>query len=901
MPAPAAAQSLPCPGPTVPSSAPPPASRPWQDASLPPEQRTELLLAELTLEEKVDLATGELCLVYGFYNAPIERLGIPALTMADGPAGVRITYERVNGGRATQLPAPIALAATWDVGLAGLHGELLAAEALATGHNVLLGPTLDLARTPLAGRNFEGFGEDPLLAARLAVPFVRGVQRHPVLAGAKHFAAYNQETERFTLDARVDERALREVHLAPFEAAVREADVASVMCGFNRVNGVFACEHAELLGGLLKGELGFRGFVLSDWGAIRSTAGAALGGLDHEQPAPAFFGWSLLDAVARGEVPLAVLDDKARRILGAMFRHGLFDHGVGDGAFPEAEHGAAALRIAEQGIVLLKNDRGVLPLSPRRGVRSIAVIGADAASVAAQGGGAARVEPTYGVSVLDGVRARAGADVSVQHAPGGDPVSAAHLLPGLPAIPSSVLAPPGDPGGRGLLGEYWFGAAFDGAPWVVRLDPQVAVSLGFFNFPSVSASSRPQLPNLFSLRPFAARWTGTLTAPATGEYVLALTSRGRGSVHLDGAPVLERLDADGLATTTATVSLVEGERHDLRVEYVADDPAIGVAKDLGGDVALGWAPPQGALPPAVREAAALAAASDVAVVVVRTYESEGRDRPDLSLPNGQDELVRAVAAANPRTVVVLTTGQPVAMPWLDDVAAVVQAWYAGQEQGRAVARVLFGDVNPSGKLPVTFPRRLEDTPTAAPERFPGTGGADPAAEYGEGLLVGHRWYDARGLEPLFPFGHGLSYTTFRYGDLEVAPPLPVPAWRALPAAAASGPARVAFTVENTGARAGAEVAQIYVGACPGDAAAPPRRLAGFAKVGLAPGARRRVVVDLDPRALAAWSAERRTWVAAECGLRVWVGSSSRDVRLEGTLRPGGGAAAAAEPARLSGR
>jgi beta-glucosidase len=587
-------------------------------------------------------------------------------------------------------------------------------------------------------------------------------------------------------------------------------------------------------------------------------------------------------------VPLAVLDDKARRILGAMFRGGLFDHPVGDGAFPEAAHAAAALRIAEQGIVLLRNDRGVLPLSPRRGLRSIAVIGADAETVAAQGGGAARVEPTHGVSVLDGLRARAGPEVSVRHAPGADPVSAAHLLPGLPAIPSSVLAPPGDPGERGLLAEYWFGAGFDGAPWVVRVDPQVAVSLGFFNYPSVSASSRPQLPNLFSLRPLAARWTGTLTAPATGEYVLALTSRGRASVRLDGSVVLERLDAAGLATTSATVRLVEGEPRELRVEYVADDPAIGLAKDLGGDVALGWAPPPGALAPAVREAAALAAASDVAVVFVRTYESEGRDRPDLALPNGQDELVRAVAAANRRTVVVLATGQPVTMPWLDEVGAVVQAWYAGQEQGRAVARVLFGDVNPSGKLPVTFPRRLEDTPTAAPERFPGSGGGDPAVEYAEGLLVGHRWYDARGLEPLFPFGHGLSYTTFRYGDLEVAPPAPLPAWRALSAVTAgSGPARVAFTVENTGARAGAEVAQVYVGTCPGDAAAPPRRLAGFAKVPLAPGVRRRVVVDLDPRALGSWSVERGAWVGPGCALRVWVGSSSRDLRLEGTLPRGG--------------
>lgn len=881
----AAAQTLPCPGPTLASTAPPPAEMPWLDATLPPERRAEVLLAEMTLEEKIDMATGELCLVYGYYNAPIERLGIPALTMADGPAGIRVTYERVNGGRATLLPAPIALAASWDPALASIQGDVLGAEAFALGHNILLGPTLDLARTPLAGRNFEGFGEDPLLAARLAVPLVRAIQEHPVLADAKHYAVYNQETERFEVDARLDERALRELHLRPFEAAVREGDVATVMCGFNRVNGVFACENRLLLSDILKGEMGFRGFVLSDWGAIRTTAGAALAGLDQEQAFERFFGRRLADAVRRGEVPEAAVHDKARRILETMFRFGLFDRRTEPFAgLPVEEHGARSREIAERGVVLLRNE-GLLPLS-EAAIRTIAVIGADAANVVTQGGGAARVEPTYGVSVLDGIRARAGPGVRVEHAAGGDPVSAPHLLPGPPIVPSSVLtlrAP--HSATRGVRVEYWSTPGFAGPPEISRVERHVARSLGFFNYPSVNASSLPQIPNRFSLRRVSARFTGTLTPPATGEYTLTLSSRGRGWLWLDGALVIDHAEVHDLEPRSATVHLVAGQRYDLRVEYAADHPDVGVKKDLGGDVKLGWLVPPGAVTPDVEEAAALAARSDVAVVVVRDYGTEGRDRVDLALPNAQDALVHAVAAANPRTVVVLMTGQPVTMPWLDEVQAVIEAWYPGQEQGNVVARVLFGDVNPSGKLPVTFPRALEETPAGALAPDGPADAAGPATTYSEGILVGYRWYDSLAAEPLFPFGHGLSYTSFRYDDLGADSGVrPHPARAGATPTAPEAWGEVAFTVTNTGARAGAEVAQVYVGPCAGDTGRPPRALAGFAKVELQPGASERVVVEVAPESLSTWAAGRG-WVSTECERPVYVGSSSRDIRLDGVIRP----------------
>ncbi|HET7752538.1 MAG TPA: glycoside hydrolase family 3 C-terminal domain-containing protein [Anaeromyxobacteraceae bacterium] len=862
---------------------------PWTDATLPPEQRAELLLSAMTLEEKLDLETGERCLNYGYFNAAIDRLGIPALTMTDGPAGVRIPYRHVNDGKATQLPAPIAVAASWEPELARAQGDVLGAEAFATGHNVVLGPTLDMPRTPLAGRLFEGFGEEPLLASQLSAAMVEGIQEHPVLADAKHFAAYTQETDRFTVDARLDERVLREIYLPPFEAAVR-AGVASVMCGFNRVNGVYACDDRAMLTGVLKGEMGFGGFVLSDWGSVHGTVEAAMAGLDQELAFEKYFGRPLRDAVKRGEVPMAVVDDKARRIATAMFRFGLFDHPALVTPLPDREDGARSREIAERGVVLLKNDGDLLPLSA--GVTSIAVIGADAVNANAQGAGAARVEPTYSVSPLDGIRHRAGAGVKVEHAPGGDFVSAADLLPGPTAIPSAVLTPPGRNDVHGLLAEYWMSPRFEGAPDLVEVEPRVARSLGFFNYPSTNASSVPQIPARFSLHRGSARWTGILVAPSTGDYTLTLTSRGRGWVYVDGRLVIDHSEVHDLGSKSVMVRMQQGEAHDLRVDYSADHPDVGKKTDLGGDVKLGWEIPAGAVLPAVQDAVALAARSDVAIVVARDYSTEERDHPSLALPAAQDDLIAAVAAANPRTIVVLTTGHPVAMPWLDQVRAVVEAWYPGQEQGAVIARVLFGDVNPSGKLPVSFPRRLADT--AAGDLHDAIRDAQgPVVTFGESTLLGYRWYDAKGIEPLFPFGHGLSYTSFGYHDLEVTA-------GAAPGTTAGRAVSVAFTLANEGGRAGAEVAQVYVGRCPGDQVNAPRRLGGFAKVQLEPGASQRVVVDVAPEALTRWSSDTHRWTPVECDPPVFVGSSSRDLRLTSADAPASSPAPAPEPAAAGG-
>ncbi|MFN8467686.1 MAG: glycoside hydrolase family 3 C-terminal domain-containing protein, partial [Caldilineaceae bacterium] len=820
------------------------------DRSPAVEEKVEQLVAQLTLAEKVALVSGRLA-VEDDGTEPERPTGLPRLALADSPAGIRLANPKLPDHRATALPAPLALAATWDPDLAHRYGRVLGAEAAMTGHNIFLGPAVDIARAPRAGRTFESFGEDPLLQSRLAVAEIEGIQAQGVVACVKHYIVNNQEHRRSTIDVIVDERTLQEIYLPPFAAAMQAGGAGSVMGSYNRINGVYACENPFVLTSILRDQLGFRGFVMSDFLATQSTAAAANAGLDWELGAK-MWGPQLLEAVVKGDVEPATLDEMVRRILRPILGLQLAGQDGPSGPLPVREHGAEALAIAEQGIVLLKNEGSLLPLQADA-IRSIAVIGPDADNISGVGGGSAFVQPAYAVSVLDAIRQRVGASMQVEYAAGVDPVGPGVLLPGPPAVPQALLAPNRQvPAGSGLLVEYWDNPSFAGAPVVTRVEPRAELNFGFFNmFPGLSAAS-PKLPG----RPpelrgkISVRWRGVLVAPADGEYRLALTYLGSARLLLDGQVIIDEASPSiaesapsrlpmglppgereaQIRTAVAAVPLAGGAEYDLVVEYAASAPGHWIFGEAM--LRLGWQPPAGAVSPAIAAAAALAARSDAAVVVVRTYETEEMDRPNLRLPNAQDVLIRAVSAANPKTVVVLMNAAPVAVSeWEEQVPALVEAWFAGQEQGNAVARVLFGDVNPRGKLPITFPRDESATPIASSEQYPGV---DGKLHYTEGVNVGYRGYDSLHITPQYPFGHGLSYTSFEYADLQVSPP----------SAGGTELIQVDFVVANTGQRAGTEVAQVYIA----PATAPDaKRLVGWARVALAAGELRPVRVTLDPQ------------------------------------------------------
>lgn len=803
------------------------------------DARVEDLLSRMTLDEKLSMLAGT-----GFDTAPVPRLGIPALHMTDGPAGVRT-------GPATSFPAGVALAASFDPALVERVGAAIAREARAQGKNVLLAPCVNIQRAPHAGRNFESFGEDPFLAARIAVGYVRGVQSEGVMAAVKHYAANNQERERHTIDVRVDERTLQELYLPAFKAAVQEGGAWSVMAAYNQVNGAFATENEYLLNDVLKQRWGFRGLVMSDWGAVKSTVPTLRHGLDLEMPTGLFLNPAAVKrALDSGAVTQSQVDDKVSRILRAMVSLGLLDRALYEGGESDTPaHRSLTREAAREGVVLLKNERAVkneralLPFDANK-LRSVAVIGPNADVARLGGGGSAQVVPPYSVSPLEGIKRRVGNAVRVEHAPG------VVALEDTDAVPAENLRTP-DGKSRGLLGEYFTNVELAGEPALRRVDAQV-------DFRWATGAPAPGFPD----DQFSTRWTGSLVATTSGRYSLSLSSNDGGRLYLDDRLLVDLWADHATLTGAAVVELKAGEPRRLRVEHYE---SRGHA-----DARLGWRRIEdGTLSAAVETARR----ADVAVVFAglsEATETEALDRPDLNLPAGQDELIAAVVRANPRTVVVLNSGGPlVPRGWLDSVPTVVQAFYLGQEGGTALAEILFGDASPTGKLPASWPRRWEDS--HAYGRYPGDGGA---VEYGEGLLVGYRWFDTKNVEPLFPFGHGLSYTTFVYDGLK------------LTRGRSDGApfVRAEFEVRNTGARDGAEVAQVYVREERPALPRPLKELKGFSKVFLKAGERKRVAVTLPADAFSLYDPARRGWVMDAGDFTIKVGASSRDIRLEGRVR-----------------
>jgi beta-glucosidase len=721
-----------------------PAGAPYRNPSLAPEKRVADLLSRMTLEEKARMLAG----AGWMESAAIDRLGVPSIRMADGPMGVRSwagSSAITSAGNtpfkvlATSFPSGIAMAATWDTDLVRNEGQAIAQEVKALGRDMILGPTVNINRVPLWGRNFEGYGEDPYLSARLGVAYIQGVQGEGVIPSVKHFAANNEEYERHRVDASVSDRALHEIYLPAFKAAVQQADVWTVMSAYNKLNGVHCAEDPTLLDDILKNEFGFKGFVISDWGSTYSTAPTVNAGMDLEMPGGAAFetwfarpqtaaagnsgGWlqapKVLAEVKAGHITESTLDDNVGRILRVLFASGLFDHprpAVADPATVEDRidtpaQKAVALRGATEGIVLLKNSANLLPLAPAK-IHSMAIIGPNASVARTGGGGSSLVRPKYAISPATGI-------------------------------------------------EEAFGKG----------------------------------------------WGGSL------KFALGVEMEGE--------------DA-------------EQETPEARARLL-------------------------------KEAVEAASSVDVAVVVVGRYsklEAESFDVKTMDLPVGQDELVEAVEKANPHTIVVLNSGNPVTMTrWIDSTPALVEMWYGGQEAGHALAAVLFGQANPSGKLPVTFPKRFEDSPAFG--HYPGE---NLHVDYAEGIYVGYRYYDTKKVEPQFPFGFGLSYTTFAYSGITVAP------------MQGEAQAEVSFKVKNTGTRAGAEIVQLYVHDGHSRIDRPERELKGFQRVELTPGEEKKVTFLLNRPDLSYWSPEKKAWVADPGIFEVQVGASSRDIRLRAPLQ-----------------
>jgi len=852
------------PGPSAPASPPaatPPGSGlPLPHSSAPRDEaalaRAEAALARLTLEEKVALLAGNGTMTL----AAQPKIGlVEEFWFSDGPHTVRPELARNNFDSAkrtddhsTVLPTLVALAATWDEHLALRFGELLGREARDRGKDLLLGPGVNLLRTPLNGRNYEYLGEDPILAARLAAAYVRGVQSQDVGACVKHFAGNEQELERSGVDSIIGERALRELYLVPFEAAVVEGGALSVMNGYNRLRGEYCSHNAYLNRQVLKTDWGFPGFVVTDWGSLHDTVAGALGGLDVEMNAGdaiRYFRQPLLDAVRDGRVPAARIDDMARRVLYVMARIGkLGDRPRAVGARNTPAHQAFAREVAEQAIVLLKNDREILPLDRSR-VRRLLVIGASA-DIRHHGGlWSAEGKSPYETTPLEGLRALLGDEVAIEHIPG--PFADRYELPAestLQTVDQRDLS-------RGAAQKGWRSAYFP--------DPEPGVGepvlRGFSRRLELKRQGPPAHPAL-KAGDYSARWSVEIEAPESGEYVLALTHEGAARIRIDGRVVLDAWDAPagGERIDTARIVLQAGARHLVEVDH--RPPAE------GGRLGFGWRLPS-RRPIAPERLADRSRDADAVLFFTgnrlghgRALEGEGADRPSLALPEGDDEAIAAVLAARPDTVVINQSGAPVAMPWVDQAGALVQYWFSGMEGGPALARVLFGHAEPAGRLPFTMPRRLEDSPAHA------LGNYGPVrVNYEEGVFIGYRWHDARDIAPLFPFGHGLGYTRFEISAPEILDP----------ESRVGAPVQVRIRVTNTGKRAGSEVVQLYVGDPSPGVPRPPRELKGFRKVRLAPGESQTVDFLLQPRDFAYWDEAAGGWRVEAGDFVIQAGASSR--------------------------
>jgi len=806
------------------------------------DKKADAIVSKMTLEQKIDLLGG----INGFDVRGYPELGLPVLHTADGPIGVR------NDGPSTAMAGGIGLASTWDAALAERVGEELGRDARSKGKHFLLGPGVNIYRSPLNGRNFEYFGEDPFLASRIAVGYIEGVQSQGVAATIKHYMGNNSEFDRHNTDSVIDERTMREIYLPVFEAAVREAHVGAVMNSYNLTNGQHMTENPYLNNQVLKEGWGFEGILMSDWDATYDAVRAANAGLDLEMPSGKFFNREkLLPAVQSGQVREETINDKVRRIVRTEFQFGWPDRDQRDLSIPRFNQPGrgVALEAAREGMVLLKNQGNWLPLDPAK-IKTIAVIGPGAYPAVPVGGGSAQVAPFHAVSFLEGLSGALGKRASVTWAPG-------ILTLGAAAVRThfETEAANGQPG---LKLESFGNENLSGPPEKTRISQHISLGAPF----DIGSVTRDEIDfaDLERSGPSSRRWSGYYVPRNRDLYDFFVAQGGFGAsgfrLYVDDRLLLDNWNSQKSILAQARVEL-DAKPHKIVLEHHA-------GRGIGGPfIRMGIVERSAWVDPHAQELAAKADAVVLAVGFNPQSETEGWDRT-FDLPPGENDLIQAIAAKNKNTVVVLTSGGGVNMtPWIDNVAGVIEAWYPGQEGGRALTEVLLGEVNPSGHLAATFERRPEDNPTAN-NYYPEKG--TNRVVYKEGVFVGYRGYEHNGTKPLYPFGYGLSYTTFKYANLK------------------ADEHSASFEVTNTGSRAGDAVAQLYV-APPAHQAVPrpPMELKGFSRVSLQPGETKSVTVPLNTRSFAYYDVNGKQWRAEKGTYQLLVGNSSEDIQLHVTV------------------
>jgi beta-glucosidase len=800
------------------------------------------IIKTLTLDEKVSLLSG----FNSWYTNKIEKKNIPSIKMSDGPNGVR--GDSNSGKSSACFPCAISIGSTWDLSLIKDIGIALGEEAQAKDVDVLLGPTINIHRHPLGGRHFESFSEDPFLTGKIATNYVQGVQSKNVAACLKHFVGNDTEYERHSISSNIDAQTLREIYLLPFEMGIKEGNAKVVMSAYNKLNNIFCSSHQDLLIKILKEEWGFDGYVVSDWGAALETIENANGGLDLEMPGPSnVWGKALIDAVEASEVSEKLIDDKVKRILTVAEFSNRFQKPQikAEQAIDQPKHRLLLRKAAADGMVLLKNE-GSLPL--KKNIKKLAVIGPNALEAQIIGGGSASLRPHYQIHPLEAVQERLGHETEILYSKG------CHTHKYLPKINEELMEEK-----DGFLVEYFDGNQFDKN--LILEERLTGSKFWVFEGFAKDVISKEERPDI------SVRFSCTYKPDISGLHEFEIFGIGKCRLLIDGNELIdnwtsmdpgEAFFTFGSASKKGVTNLQKGEAYKIEVQYKFEGsfPAVYIGCQAPDEVDI------------FQEALETASHADDVILIVGTnsdWETEGNDRADFNLPANQNKLIEAILEANQNTVVVINTGSPIHMPWEKKAKAIIQTWFAGQEFGNALVDILSGEVNPSGKLPTTFPVKIEDTP--AYKNYPGK---NLQMNYDEKLLVGHRWYESNSIKPLFCFGHGLSFTSFNYQNLEVT-------------TGSDFVVTCKFEIQNTGDISGLEIAQCYVGFASPLPGEPYKTLQGFVKEEIGANELKKVEIKLGPRNFSFWSVETNTWQIREGSYQILIGSSSENILLQANI------------------